>query len=59
MVNAKKHKILKVLNAITRPEREITQEINRKKKYDKTKFYVNSKCNFHKQGFGKLENHYH
>lgn len=58
MVNANKHMALRVINNLTVIERGIRQENNRRKKYLKNKGKVNSCCNFHKEGFGKLEKHY-
>ena len=58
LVNAKKHRVLKVVNELTKPERILRQEINQTNHYNKNKFKVNSECNFHKEKFGKLENHY-
>ena len=58
MVNAKKHKVLRIINILTYPERTIKQEKNRQKRYLKNTGKVNSKCNFHKEGFGRLEKRY-
>ena len=48
MVNARKHKILKVINTITAPERTAVQLENKKKFYNKSKYRVNSFCNLQK-----------
>ena len=58
MVNANKHRALRVYNNLTIIERTIRQESNRQKRYLKNRGKVNSKCNFHKEGFGRLESHY-
>lgn len=58
MVNANKHRFLRIVNKITEPERHIVQELNRREYYLKNKGKVSSECNFHKQGFGTLEKHY-
>lgn len=58
MVNANKHRALRVINNLTVIERTIIQENNRRKRYLKNRGKVNSKCDFHKEGFGRLENHY-
>ena len=58
MVNANKHRALRVYNNLTIIERTIRQENNRRKRYLKNRGKVNSKCDFHKEGFGRLESHY-
>lgn len=58
MVNADKHKALKILNEITKPSRILKQESNKKRFYNKTKYKVNAECNFNKEGFGRLEKQY-
>ena len=58
MVNANKHRALKILNELTAPERIIRQEINRAKRYNKNKYKVSSECNFKKERFDNLENKY-
>ena len=58
MVNAEKQKVLNVINTVTAPERQLKQLENNKKKFNKTKYRVNSNCNFYKNHFDRLEEHY-
>lgn len=55
MVNADKHRALKVLNELTARERLIRQVKNKKKNYDKTKFKVNGKSKRDVKTSSKLE----
>ena len=58
MVNADKHRALKIINELTAPERIIRQELNNAKRYNKTKYRALSECNFKKERFDNLENKY-
>lgn len=55
MVNADKHKELKVLNELTAPERLLVQLENKKAYYNKRKFKANAKVKFDKKYAFKLE----
>ena len=58
MVNAEKHKVLSVINTVTAPERQLKQLKKNKEKFNKSKYRVNSDCNFYKNHFDKLEEYY-
>ena len=49
MVNANKHRVLKVVNEITRPERELRQEENNREFYNKNKGFVFCSTNWGKR----------
>ena len=53
MVNANKHRALKILNELTRPERELRQEANNKEFYNKNKHFVFCSTNWSKRPDGK------
>lgn len=61
MVNANKHRALKIINEITRPERELRQEANKREFYNKNKHLVHNSTNWDKRpeakslelGYGK------
>lgn len=55
MVNAEKHKALKILNELTAPERLLKQCRNNKAFYDKQKFKANADIKFDKKYASKLE----
>lgn len=55
MVNADKHKVLKVLNELTAPERLLVQCKNNKAYYNKQKFKANASVKFDKKYASKLE----
>ena len=55
MVNADKHRALKILNELTAPERLLVQCKNNKAFYDKQKFKANADIKFDKKYASKLE----
>ena len=55
MVNAEKHKALKILNELTAPERLLVQCSNNKAFYNKKKFKANGRVKFDKKYASKLE----
>ena len=46
MVNANKHRALKIINEITEPERKYRQEANNRELYNKNKHLVNNSSNW-------------
>ena len=55
MVNADKHKALKILNELTAPERLLVQCKNNKAFYDKQKFKAKANVKLDKKYASKLE----
>ena len=53
MVNADKHRQLKIYHEITKPERLVKQVNNRKKNYNKAKYKVNAFNNLQKMNSTK------
>ena len=53
MVNADKHRRIKIYHEITKPERLVKQVNNRKKNYNKTKYKVNGFNNLQKMNSTK------
>ena len=49
MVNANKHRALKVINEITKPERVLRQEKNKRELYNKNKHLVSNSTNWGKR----------
>ena len=55
MVNAEKHKALKILNELTAPERLLVQCRNNKAYYNKQKFKAKANVKLDKKYASKLE----
>lgn len=53
MVNANKHRALKIINEITKPERVLRQEANNREFYNKNKNRVFCSTNWGKRPEGK------